>query len=237
MIHLLIPYYPSNVDISLLMSCLEKQKQRLDEFIFSAVNAQGDGLYWGECMQLIWERFKVRSLRGDDNETVCIMNTDLRFHSDFFSLVERNVKHNEILVPWVYEDGKLVDGGIHIDWSKKRFDVATSGTSIDCFSPRGICMTLKTFRESGGFNKWLPHYASDYDWSIRQLKRGVKTRRLFGLNIYHEKHNPVKISVFSKLNPANPWYWTIFILLHCPLRYIPINLLKAWLHPWIKRIR
>jgi GT2 family glycosyltransferase len=174
-------------------------------------------LYWALIGGTDWQ----------NNDIVCFMNTDLEFDKDFFTIVEHNIEQGEILIPKVYEDGKLVDGGISINWAKKSFK---PGYRIDCFSPRGICMTVKDFRESGGF-RWrlLPHYGSDYDWSIRQLKRGLTAKRLPGFNIYHRKHSRPTAGRFSKLNPANPWYWTIFIILHCPKKYWLINILKAWL--------
>jgi hypothetical protein len=219
MIHVLLPYYPSDVSFHELALDILNQKE---PWKLLTVDAQKEGWLFTRCMQEFYQR--AQSLPDDD--IICILNTDLSFGRDFFTVATREIRHGRILIPKVYEDGKLIDGGIEVDWSKKSFKF---GERIDCFSPRGIFITVKDFKESGGFHdKLLPHYMSDYDWSFRQIARGIKPINIGGLIVIHRHHENKKTFVLSRLNVANPICWTFFLFLNCPKKHLFINLLRAW---------
>jgi GT2 family glycosyltransferase len=219
MIYVFIPQY--NEDTQGFKESLTDQTVRYWEF---RVDRKAQRIYWtGAANRFYYWILSDPAIQ--DTDIVCLLNNDISFSGNLFSVAKENMRHNRVLISIVYED-RLTDGGIKIDWLKKSFKVALSLRQIECFSTRGIFMTVKTFRESGGFNKHLPHYLADYEWSIRQIKRGVKPVR-FGF-VYHKFHNKQKYPLFSKLNPANPIYWTIFLWLCCPKKYLIQNILKSW---------
>jgi GT2 family glycosyltransferase len=222
MIYVLLPYYPSNANFDLLKSCLDKQKKA---YWIKQINAEMNHLYWGQCMNNLLHDIQTDS-NIHDSDLVCFMNTDIYFPSWFFSFALEHIKQGEILVPYVYESGIISDGGIHIDWRRKQFNFTRRDCEIDCFSPRGVFMTVKDFRESGGF--LFPHNLSDYDWSIRQIKRGMKVVRPPEFYVSHVPHESNSFP-FSVRDKRNPIYWTKFLWWHCPKRYLLKNLVKAWL--------
>ena len=112
----------------------------------------------------------------------------------------------------------------------------------DCLSTRGLFLYVKDFKKIGGFYpKLLPHYLSDYEFTIRAKRKGYnlivnRELKLFvdeSQTGYHdvlfEKSyiNFIK-KYFSKKNPSNPLTWTAFIILAAPLKWkIPI-LIRVW---------
>lgn len=170
--------------------------------------------------------YKYLLHHGVDDDVVCFLIDDLAFGDSFFR-EGKQVKFDEVLLPYVIDEQKrLIDGGIQVDWKTKTFAISSR---IDCFSPRGIFLKLGDFRKSGGFNKWLPHYLSDYEWSMRLVKNGIKPRRM-KTTIEETTGGGQHVTVLSKRSSPNPIYWTIFLFLCGRNRYLPLNLLKVWVH-------
>lgn len=169
-----------------------------------------DKIYWSEACNDFYKMMKEFS--GVD--VICIMCNDISFPDDFLEQGSK-VKQGEILIP--------SNQGVLVYWRDKKFLMPTPFPN--CFNGRCFFMTYKDFVESGGFSKWLPHYLSDYDFALRQVKRGLKIK-LMDAEIIHKSHQK-ETKVFSILCPYNPIFWTIFLLRHFN-RYTPINILKAW---------
>lgn len=225
MIYALIPHYGE------LHECFKLSLKRQSSPIFAEYyyNRRKDKTYWGQAMnhyhRLVCHHPKIYN----DTDVICILNSDLELDLNLMRKGSK-VKPGEILIPKVFENGKLDEWGLTIDWSKKRF---YNGHRIDCFSPRGIFITVKDFRESGGFNPRLPHYLADYEWAIRQIKRGIKPHRMNSY-VIHQTHSK-SAPIFSPLNPHNPKYWIIFLWLTCPKKYLLINIIKSLISAWRHR--
>lgn len=175
-----------------------------------------DKIYWAEACNDFYKL--IKDFKNDD--TICIMCNDISFPDDFLEQGSK-VKQGQVMMPR--------SETVKIDWSKKRL---SKGRPINCFSGRSFFMTYGDFIKSGGFSKWLPHYLSDYDFAIRQIKRGLKPL-VMDAEIIHKAHQK-EARVFSILCPHNPIYWTIFLIRHLN-RYTALNILKAWVTAWRKR--
>jgi GT2 family glycosyltransferase len=70
-------------------------------------------------------------------------------------------------------DGGFVEAGVHVDWEKLRFEGVADPDEINCLSTRGLLLRADDLVAIGGFHTWLlPHYGSDYEFTIRARRRG-----------------------------------------------------------------
>jgi GT2 family glycosyltransferase len=93
----------------------------------------------------------------------------------------------------------------------------------------------------GGFYPHLlPHYLSDYEFTMRAHKKGLKLLVPPDIRLYWNRETtgfreieersllPFLRKYFSKKAAGNPLYWTTFVLLSSPVKYMPIHLAKVW---------
>jgi GT2 family glycosyltransferase len=138
-------------------------------------------------------------------------------------------------------DGSFVESGVHVDWRALSFTGVADTSDINCLSTRGLLMRADDFIAVGGFHpRLLPHYGSDYEFTIRARRRGFAliSDPRFKLSYDEETsgRRPAEVgsiraflkSSFSKRTIENPAYWTTFILLSCPPRLVPRNMLRIW---------
>ena len=217
----LLPHYGEMDFEGSLYTSLRTQHIPSCKYTIYRYDRKTTGVYWTDAMNELHDMV-CESNMLKDSDVICILNADLELAPDLFEKGSK-VQFGEILIPQVIENGKVDEWGLAIDWPRKRFYYHFA--YIDVFSPRGIFMKVKDFRESGGFNKHLKHYLSDYEWAIRQIKRGIKPVRMDSWVIHqpHSKDAPL----FSPLNPHNPWYWIVFLWLTCPKKHLLTNILRA----------
>jgi GT2 family glycosyltransferase len=149
-----------------------------------------------------------------------------------------------MLLPQVVNDktGSIVETGVEADLKKLTFKTATSAERINCLPTRGLFMRMETMQMNGNFYpKLLPHYLSDYEYTIRAHRKGIKLVTMPELTIGidenatgYRKFDDLTIPeffnrYFSIKSAHNPIYWTMFILLAVPKVYIPWSLIKVWL--------
>src|SRR6185295_258934 len=139
------------------------------------------------------------------------------------------------------ETGLLLETGVRVDWKNFRFHSVIEAESINCFSTRGLFLRVGDMLAIGGFHPvMLPHYASDYEYTMRAYRKGFGlvtspdvrlwlTDATTGVRQF-EKNTVAGFlrSAFSKRTVHNPIYWTSFVLLSSPWRHIPNNLLQVW---------
>jgi GT2 family glycosyltransferase len=95
--------------------------------------------------------------------------------------------------------------------------------------------------EIGGFHPiLLPHYFSDYEYTLRarRLGFGLITSPDVWLCSYEEltgvrilkggTRMDILRAIFSVKTIDNPIYWISFLLLSCPLRYLPANIVRVF---------
>jgi GT2 family glycosyltransferase len=97
-------------------------------------------------------------------------------------------------------------------------------------------------REVGKFHpRLLPHYLSDYEFTIRAHRKGLKliTSADIAVKLDREQTGIRSLEdlgfidfikrLFSKKYGCNPIYWSTFILLAVSKSHIPLLLLKLWI--------
>lgn len=206
---------------------------------------EGDGnLWWSGSLQKGVNWLKDNCIIGD--EVVLIMNDDVEFESDFISNGLRILCEN----PGVFltahgldvATGAPRDTGVYkFNFEKFVFTEVINLHEINCSSTRGLMTRASDFLDVGGFYpKLLPHYLSDLEFTMRALKMGKKlvSDKNFGLKInfktsgykvLNEKSFDIFLKKsFSKRSAMNPIYWSSFVILRSPIRYIPINISRIW---------
>jgi GT2 family glycosyltransferase len=208
----------------------EKVQKELKEKL-TIIKGEGNWWWGGSLHQgFIWLKNNVKQNR---NDFVLIMNNDTTFESSFINdgIKILDDKIDSLLTAYAYnQDTKtLIDKGVHVNWDNFQFLPAESDSDINCLSTRGLLLKMDTFLCLEGFYPTLlPHYLSDYEYTIRAHQRGFNliTRPEFKLYVDEtttgidtlEKGNlftQLK-SMFSKKYKANPFYHICFILLVSP---------------------
>ena len=199
--------------------------------------------WWAGSLQQAYEHIAAASLPADDLVLIC--NDDTTFEPDFLqnAVMAMRDQRNCMMLAQLYDGGHngFLEAGVHVDWSELRFVGVSDPARINCFATRGLFQRVDDFLSLGGFHpRLLPHYASDYEYTIRAHRRG---RRLLTDPTVRLSFNEATTGtrtlrettlrghlreVFSKRYVANPWYQSMFILLACPPRWILPNVYRTW---------
>lgn len=209
--------------------------------------------WWAGSLQHGYEWLKRNGVAPES--LVLIANDDTEFEPDFLANAVGAVKPRSLVLARLFDrdTGEFVESGVHWNWRTLGFTVVRDGGTINCFSTRGLFLHTADFMEIGGFHPiLLPHYLSDYEFTIRAHRRGFALISVPGVFLRYdaaltgihkvEGHSLMRTLriAFSRKSASNPLSWTSFILLACPPRYIPINILRVWrqfLAPVMRRIR
>lgn len=203
-------------------------------YLPESVILKGDGnLWWGGGLQKGYEWIIAHT----NDEDICLLiNDDTVFDNDFLSVgnefIENNNKTLVLAQCFSQKTKKLLDAGVYADLKKLSFRSAESKEEINCLSTRGLFLKVRDFKEIGGFYpKALPHYLSDYEFTIRAHKKGftLTTEERLKLFVDEETTGLHKIDIigikdywskyFSNRNSSNPFHWIVFTWLAVPFPY------------------
>ncbi|NQV18412.1 MAG: glycosyltransferase family 2 protein [Armatimonadetes bacterium] len=262
MIYILLPVHNRREITRYFIDCLTKQTytnyhlvliddgstdgtaEMVKHYVHELTIIRGNGnWWWGGSLQQGYKWLKLQKLNNDD--IVLIINDDTTFKDDLLEIGQTilNQHLHTLLLAQAYsmQDNRLIDAGVHVDWKQLRFSQAKSTEEINCLSTRGLFIRAEDFLALGGFySKMLPHYASDYEFTIRAHHKGMRLLSVPSLQLWtNEKttgqrqfNQKLLIShireIFSKGSVRNPLYITSFILLSCPWRWKAINIFKVW---------
>jgi GT2 family glycosyltransferase len=206
---------------------------------------KGSGSWWwaGSLQQgYLW--LKEREI--SPSSLILIINDDTEFQSDFlhngFTILSRRKKSLLLAQCFSKQTDQLIDAGIHISWNRFRFDSEKNLEKINCLSTRGLFLRHGDFLAIGGFYPWLlPHYTSDYEFTIRAFRKGLKPLVNPELKLWVDElstgdhnfkefkegsHYKFLQSYFSKKSALNPVYLIIFVALCCPWQWKILNWLR-----------
>ena len=186
--------------------------------------------YWGDCLQLGYERLKIL---GRNRDNVLIVNVDVEFGEDYLDIGISHIRSKTLIVTSGYDQKTLehISGGLHVDWSKFSFEVSDD---INICGTTGLFLSMTDLLESDGFSRWLSHHFCDTEFTWRLTKRGFVIEAPDDLVFFMDSENtgiayPRNLrEVFDKRCSQNPLSKSMFILLCCPIKYWFINLLRAW---------
>jgi GT2 family glycosyltransferase len=135
--------------------------------------------------------------------------------------------------------------GVRADLAHLRFAPCADPAAINCLPTRGLFLRWGDFREIGGFRpKQLPHYLSDYEFTLRAHRRGFSLRvaetvtvRTGGRStgwaredLWRAPRGRRRSMIFSRRFKENPEAWSGFARLAAPAGRRPWLQLKIWLN-------
>lgn len=214
----------------------------VDESRLTVLKGNGN-LWWAGSLQL---GINWLNKNSDKESLVLFINDDVTFNATF---LENGVnfiirKNNTLLLAKLFDRdaGKVIESGVTADLNKFTFNIAEDEKSINCLSTRGLFLRLKYANKIGGFCPGiLPHYWSDYEFSIRAFRKGFNLATCDDVYLTEDKscsgyHSLTNDSfskfitrIFSKKTIPNPIYRSSFILLACPIQSMPVLLVKTWI--------
>ena len=152
----------------------------VSSFPFAKEICKGNGsLWWAGGIRKGLARLKALSPRPED--LVVIANSDTVLERDFVENAVREidlVSKNVMLCASVrfVDTDRWIDGGTVCYWPRLTFKhYGIHPEKIDCASTRCLFFTYSNLSVSGSFRPGLlPHYLSDYEFTIRARRRGIR---------------------------------------------------------------
>ena len=149
------------------------------ELVPRTVVLTGDGnLWWAGGLQKGLNWLAAQGL--PPVAPVAFMNDDTDFDADFLQKAIAELKSlpmgQFLVVPGVfYPSGVRSEEAVVCDWPRFCYwDYRNHPDRIDCASTRSLFMRWGDLRLVGGFHPTtLPHYLSDYEFTIRARRRGI----------------------------------------------------------------
>ncbi len=198
-----------------------------------AVIIKGNGnLWWGGSLHKAY-LWLCENTDENDESYVMFANDDTEFGNTYIENAIGILRENRKILLTGYGIGKQtkkqVDGAIDFDFKRLSKVLSKTGKG-NCASTRSLFFKLSDFKEIGGFKpKRLPHYGSDYEWTLRAcLKHGYTVvcddklsyfanEDTTGDNFYYTL---TRKKLFSKRSASNPVYKLNFIFTALPKKYI-----------------
>jgi len=216
----------------------------VSETIPTATVIRGTGDWWwaGSLQQgLDW----LRASDVKDSDLVLFINDDVEFDADYLETATRVIaRYPGTMVLSKLRDPvtrEVSESGVEADFRAMRFGVARTPDRVNCLSTRGLFIRWGDVRRIGGFlPRLLPHYLSDYEYTIRGHRKGlacvtsddlllVMDKKTTGLREFDAGGFATFVKqYFSRRSAANPLYWTSFVLLAAPFPWKVINVLRIW---------
>lgn len=208
----------------------------------TVLKGQGDWWWAGSLQQGInW----LEQRRVEDREIVVFANDDITFDADFLQKAVSIFDSLDaaLLLPHLRDEktGLLQESGVVADLLKLTFIPAASPDKINCLPTRGLFMRMSDLRKIGKFHpRLLPHYLSDYEFTIRAHRKGLRLVTSADIAIQLDREHTGYRSLenldfidfikryFSKKYVSNPIYWSTFILFTVPKSHIPGHLFRLW---------
>lgn len=201
---------------------------------------RGDGnLWWGGALHEAYLWMKHNDV--DPEDFVMTANDDINIDDEFIQsgIMILSNEPNTFLTANGYDlnSGEHLDGAVFYNFADGTSELVTQYQTANCASTRALFFRVKDFLRVGGFHpKLLPHYGSDYEFTIRACRKGYHIISDTELKYLMDKETTGNMTyidlsakdftkkIFSKKSVFNPIYKFTFIILACPLKYIPINL-------------
>lgn len=187
----------------------------------------------------------LRETAVADSSIILFINDDLTVEPDYLERAARVMadKKGSFVLSRVRcaQETEPQETGTHVDLKRLHFSVPDGPEQINCLSTQGLFAHWSDVRVVGGFHpRLLPHYLSDYEYTIRAHRMGFKcetsaelvidlNRDTTGFHRIEEKRFVVFLKKFFSLkSPANPVYFSSFVWLVCPSASILPNLARVW---------
>jgi GT2 family glycosyltransferase len=205
--------------------------------------------WWAGSLQQGCRHLACRGMAEED--VVLLLNDDVvlgpRFLAD--ALAELALLPDTLLLARQVDAATGADidggGGVHADLRELRFTAARTPAEINCLPTRGLFLRWRDLCRVGGFRpEWLPHYFSDYEFTLRAGARGLALRvartATLGVQIEQSGRSLANLAgvprgqrlslLFSRRFKDNPCTWSAFVWLAAPPPRKCYLWLKIWVH-------
>jgi len=197
--------------------------------------------WWAGCLQRGYQWLINNDISL--NNLVLIINDDVQFDNFFLqqAVYLMGDQKKRLLLAQCYslQTQELLGIGVYVNWQRLEFRPASSQEEINCLSTRGLFLRIEDFAEIGGFYPCiLPHYTSDYEFTMRAHRKGYQLTSDISLKVwvdqtqtgYHQfQESKINIKkLLSIKSSENPIYFSIFIILACPMKWKILNLCRTW---------
>jgi len=216
----------------------------ISEDKLTIIKGSGDWWWAGSLQQgLHW----LKKSTAKPSDIVLMINDDSVMKSDFLSVARTQVpKHPRSLMQAsisCIETGEIVDAGVCFNERGLSFDtLKTYSGEVNCLTTNGLISQWKDLQVVGDFHPTLlPHYFSDYEFTIRAGKKGLDlmvsselvlewNRKTTGIRSYNNEGSFFSFlkTFFSKRSVGNPIYRTTFVLLICSYANMPKHIIRIW---------
>lgn len=216
--------------------CTDGTAEMVKQEFPHSVILHGDGnLWWAGGLQKAYQWLKKHV--KDMDAPVLINNDDVTYEEDYIETGVRLLKaHPGTMVAgsgYGAGSGKQLDGIFYHDFKDGTGSLLPPGRESNAASTRSLFLTVGDWIRTGGMHPvLLPHYMSDFEFTIRAYRKGIKLRSFPELvYTFDEKttgeseYEKLTIKkVFSKRSNYNPFYRISFVLLSTPPAYLPAHL-------------
>lgn len=209
----------------------------------------GEGSWWwGGSMQR--GLCAITQLRPRPNDIVVFCNDDVMFAPDFLSRGARILAE----LPGVMllaqgvdaTTGVVVERGQHFKPWRLAVRQALTPAELNCAPTRGLFARWADVRHVGGFiPQRLPHYYSDYEWTSRATRLGlriicvpelalrvrIEATGLHGLCDHGCRYRRL---LWSVRHAGNPIYQIRFAARVCPWPLAAIHLVRIWMQTMLR---
>lgn len=205
------------------------------EFPHSVI-LHGDGnLWWAGGLQkaYLWMKKYVK----DMDAPVLINNDDVDYGDDYIGTGVRLLKaHPGTMVAgsgYGADGKKQLDGIFYHNFKDGTGSLLPPGRESNAASTRSLFLTVGDWMKTGGMHPvLLPHYMSDFEFTIRAYRKGIKLRSFPELTYTFDEKTTGESEyekltlkkVFSRRSNYNPFYRISFVLLSTPLALLPVHL-------------
>lgn len=208
----------------------------------TVIRGKGDWWWAGGLQQGInW----LKRTAVDAADIILTINDDVTFNELFLETAVAILqdKQNTLVLAQAFgtKTGRLVGAGMKADLKFLTFELATSPDEVNCLATRGLFLRFSDLVSIGDFYpNILPHYLSDYEFTIRAYKKKFNLLVCPELKLWLDEDSTgiadfseLRVGdffkkYFSKKSKTNPLFWSAFTILACPKTWIPINLARIW---------
>lgn len=187
--------------------------QAIKEKFPKTIILTGDGnLWWTRGMNKGLAYILPKAMPGD---YVFTLNDDTQFDTDYIEKLVATAKrypHTCVgsLLRNLFQPTVIEDSGVQLDWNgyiykRIMYDPIKTEVVVDTLPCRGTLIPVEVFRSIGIFNqRWLPHYAADYEFFIRAKRAGFGLLMSYQAVVYNKDH------LDAPAKPKKSLWWRAF---------------------------
>ena len=172
----------------------------------STVVIRGDGhWWWAGCLQQACDWLAAQGV--PDDAMICFLNDDVDIAPDFLALAVAELAACPATLLLARQQAALPGGetkgagGVHADLTRLHFAPEANPAAVNCLPTRGLFLRWGDVKRTGGFHpRLLPHYFSDYEFTLRAHRRGLRLRvaEKAGLVLHADQTGWERADLFSR---------------------------------------